>query len=87
MTDAGDMRCPACRAELSGETCRASAWDRSPWGDEYADELHQCGGCGVWWVVTWVDRFCGPEEKRIDGPLTAAEAQQRLAAMREREAR
>lgn len=86
MSDAGDVHCPACRAALGDETCRASAWDRSPSGDEYADEIHRCGGCGAWWVVTRVDRFCGPEEMKIDGPLTAEEAQQRCTAMRERQA-
>jgi hypothetical protein len=76
-------RCPACRAELTHGTHKAIRGDRSPWGDEYADELHQCAWCGAWAVVTSVDRFAGPDETRVDGPLSPEEVEEWRQLMKE----
>lgn len=74
--------CPSCRAPLGEGTLEASGGERSPWGDDYCDELHRCGNCGVWAVVTVVDRFCGPEEMLVHGPISAEEAAERRTEMK-----
>jgi hypothetical protein len=75
--------CPACRAPLGEATLDATGWERSPWGDEYSDQLHRCENCGAWAIVTMVDRFSGPEETKVDGPLSDEEAAERREAMKE----
>jgi hypothetical protein len=45
-------------------------FDRSPGGDEYFDEIHHCPNCDTWWLVTFVDRYAGPDEIKIRGPLS-----------------
>lgn len=80
--DSTSSRCPACEAPLGETTLHARGEDRSPWGDEYSDELHRCAACGAWSVVTFVDRFCGPEERKIVGPMSDEEAAERREAMR-----
>jgi len=74
-------RCPKCRAQLGQGTLDATAWERTPWGDEFSDELHRCANCGTWAVVTVVDRFVGPAETSVDGPLSDEEAAERREAM------
>ena len=73
--------CPECHAPLGQGTLDATAWERSPWGDEFSDELHRCVNCGVWAVVTVVDRFSGPVETTVHGPLSDEEAAERREAM------
>jgi hypothetical protein len=68
--------CPGCAARLDEQTRHASGWERSPYGDEFADELHRCEGCGAWWWVTFVDRFSGEDEIHVEGPLSEEEARE-----------
>ncbi len=83
-TDFAALRCPACGAPLGATTLEAAGSERSPWGDEYSDELHRCAGCGAWAVVTVVDRFSGPEETKVYGPMAAEEVEERREAMKGR---
>lgn len=76
--------CPGCGTPLGAASVRATGGERAPSGDDYADALHHCSVCGAWSVVTVVDRFCGPEETRVHGPLTDEDVRDRLSAMRER---
>jgi len=76
------VRCPACRAPLGDGTLDARGGERSPWGDDFSDELHRCTNCRAWAVVTVVDRFSGPEETKVYGPLSDEEAAERREAMK-----
>jgi len=67
---------------LGEGTLHATGADRSPGGDEYSDELHRCAACGAWAVVTIVDRFSGPVERKVYGPLSDEEAVERRKVMR-----
>ncbi len=73
-------RCSDCRSILDRETRRGGSWERAPYGDEFADELHQCSVCGAWSLVTLVDRFASADEMKIRGPLSKRE----VAAQRQR---
>jgi hypothetical protein len=48
-------------------------WERTPWGDEYCDELYQCKECDAWSIVTFLDRFSGEDKMSVRGPLSDEE--------------
>lgn len=73
--------CPVCGEPLGKGSCQSSSWERSPYGDEFSDELHRCRKCGAWSLLTSVDRFSGPDEVKVDGPLTDAEAEEQKDRM------
>ncbi|MEX0709395.1 MAG: hypothetical protein WD078_15675 [Woeseia sp.] len=76
-SDSEQAHCPACDIQLTDESRRArGGWDRSPGGDEFGDEIHCCAQCGAWSIVTFVDRFAGPDEIKVTGPLTTEEVEQ-----------
>ena len=63
--------CPNCQTPFTDQKVKIiGRWDRSPGGDDYFDDFHCCPSCDTWWIVTFVDRFAGPEEVRIRGPLS-----------------
>jgi hypothetical protein len=68
--------CPGCGAGLTSSSLQAQGWERSPYGDEFSDELHRCPDCGAWSLVSVVDRFCGPDEVKVSGPLSEQEAEE-----------
>jgi hypothetical protein len=45
-------------------------------GDEYYDEIHCCSQCSTWSMVSFIDRFAGPDEVKVTGPLTSEEMEQ-----------
>jgi len=51
-------------------------------GDEYIESYRLCPRCGVWTVEVVRDRFLGEEEVAVRGPLTAEEAEARIALIR-----
>jgi hypothetical protein len=73
-------RCSNCRSILDWQTRQGGSWERAPYGDEFADELHLCSECGSWSLVTLVDRFASADEIKIRGPLSKSE----VAGQRER---
>jgi hypothetical protein len=77
MTSDKTVNCPGCQSPLTPTTVQAlGGWDRSPTGDEFSDELHICSECNAWSMVTYVDRFAGPVEVKVTGPLSEEEVQQ-----------
>lgn len=69
--------CGSCQTPLTDQTLQArGGWDRSPGGDEYFDEIHRCSRCEAWYMLTFVDRFAGPDECRLSGPLTSDEIEE-----------
>ena len=74
-------KCPGCGEPLTKATCQSTSWERSPYGDEFSDELHQCTQCHAWSLMTFVDRFSGPDELKIEGPLTEEEAEAQKTRM------
>ena len=74
-------KCSACGEPLTETSCQATFWERSPYGDEFSDELHQCTRCAAWLLVTLVDRFSGPDDVKIEGPLTEEEAEEQKTRM------
>ena len=85
MTRAESATCAGCQAELTRSTLEAhGGWSRSPGGDEYYDEIHCCSQCGVWSMVTYIDRFAGADEIKVTGPLTIEEVEQQRQRIAER---
>ena len=74
-------KCPGCGESLNQDSCQSTSWERSPYGDEFSDELHQCKKCLAWSLVTFVDRFSGPDDMKIEGPLTDDEAEEQKTKM------
>ena len=65
--------CPSCDSPLGQGSLRARGWERSPYGDEFTDELHCCLECEAWSLVTLVDRFASSDEVTVHGPLSESE--------------
>jgi hypothetical protein len=66
--------CPRCNEPLTGETAQLSGGsDRSPGGDEFSDVLHLCSNCDAWLMVTHCERYAGPPETKVCGPLSEKE--------------
>ena len=77
-------RCPNCEAPLTRETATATGgWDTSPGGDEFWDVLHECPDCHSWSMVTHVDRYAGPPEVKVRGPLSRQELEEQRVRLAE----
>jgi hypothetical protein len=77
--------CPGCNKPLTTETAQLSGgWDTSPYGDEFSDVLHLCAACGAWSMVTHCERYVGPPETTVRGPLSAEEVQEQRERIRDK---
>ena len=68
--------CTGCQKPLDDGSCKLTRWERSPSSDEFSDELHFCENCGAWSLLTFVERFAGPDEVKARGPLTEKELEE-----------
>jgi hypothetical protein len=74
--------CPSCHQPLTRDTAQASGgWDTSPGGDEFWDVLHLCGNCNAWSMVTHCERYAGPPEIKVRGPLSEKEVNEQRERM------
>jgi hypothetical protein len=74
-------KCPGCSEPLNEASCQFTFWERSPYGDEFTDELHQCTKCRASSLITFVDRFSGSDDVKVEGPLTEEEAEEQKTRM------
>lgn len=78
----GPTRCTGCGEPLGEKSCRAWKDERTPWSDEYVDELHECPQWGAWTKVTHLERFTGLETTTTQGPLPPEEARSQMQKYR-----
>ena len=68
----GGMECTGCRAQIDGATARSLAISVEALGDEVSYRWWRCPECGAWTEERVWDRFLGPEERSIHGPIDDA---------------
>lgn len=74
------MDCTACGAPLAKPPGRVLGISVEVLGDEVGYAWRRCAACGAWTEERVRDRFLGPEERSVHGPIDDA-AMQRLLAL------
>ena len=79
MVEAGDsgVKCSRCGRPFRNDE-RLSAISGEVMGDEYIDSYFLCPDCDVYTREIYHDRFCGPDETDIVGPLARADVDKKV---------
>jgi len=79
------IKCLQCDQELGGEHKEdiVASISGSIMGDEYIDTYYYCSKCGVYTVEVCHDRFTGPEETSVRGPLAKAQGDSKVEIIRQ----
>ncbi len=72
------VQCSKCGKELGAED-RLASISGSIMGDEYIDTYFLCIPCQLYTVEVYHDRFSGPEEVSVRGPVSKAEGDASVA--------
>jgi hypothetical protein len=73
------ISCTKCRAPLPE---RIAFICGNVFGDEYIESYFHCAHCGLYTREVYRDRFSGEDSVTVEGPLAAAEGQNRIAMIR-----
>jgi hypothetical protein len=79
------VNCAQCKQELGSKQKEEMIASISGgiMGDEYIDTYFYCAKCGVYTVEVYHDRFSGPEEIFIRGPMPKAEGDKKVALIKQ----
>ena len=79
------VNCAQCKQELGSKQKEEMVASISGgiMGDEYIDTYFYCAKCGLYTVEVYHDRFLGPEEIIVHGPLARAEGDKKVALIKQ----